>query len=168
MEDGVMKKNLIVGLMLLVVGYAASQVMSQSPPNKPGLPANFDEKQDAASFRESFNDDIQRVREKLAANLRLQIDPLPQDVALLKSLDKYIASNKLGKIIMDLEEFAKQSPQTDEAKKAIAAIQVLKAEPGSALSPTPDPNTYGSARTYVPAQPRNRSRNEEDAFESER
>lgn len=170
-----MKKKLIFGFMMISLGYAASQVLSQSPPvrqraaevsepPRQRTPEVVGRQPGAAGFRESFNDEIQRLRDKLAENP----DPQPRDAALLKALDKYIASDKLSKIIMDLEAFAKQAPETDEAKKAIEAVQLLKAEPRTALSPTPDSRTFESAPVYEPVRPRNRQGNSESPFETER
>ena len=161
-----MKKKLIFGIVMLGLGYAASQVMSQSPPPRQRAAPVVDRQPEEAGFREGFNDEIRRVRDKLADNLAAQRDPFPRDSALLKALDKYIASDKLSKIIMELDEFAKQSPETDEAKKAIDAIQLLTAEPRTVLMPTPDRRFLESAPIYDTVKPR--TRNTQETFEGER
>lgn len=147
-----MKQKLIFGVLFLAMGYATSQVMSQPPSTK--RLAKASEPRNAAGSRESFNDEIRRLREKLE-DLTLQNEPAARDVALLKAFDKYLASDKLSRIITELEEFAKQSPGTDEATRAAAAIQLLKADAQTALQPIPDPNSFQVAPARPTIQPTN-------------
>lgn len=68
--------------------------------------------------------------------LTKKITPPAREVKLLKALADFDAAlqefetdGRISKIASELEEVVKQSPRTDAAKKAAAAIEALKAQP---------------------------------------
>ena len=131
-----MKKKLLFGVVLLVMGYAAGQVMSQSTP----VPVSQRARQNrpTPNSKPSIVAQVQAVREHLVTSL--ERDPggtsSVRDSQLIKALDNYLAADRLSEIVTTLEEFVAISPGTDEATRAAKAIQILKNE-AEGLAPTP-------------------------------
>jgi len=71
-----------------------------------------------------------------------------RDTKLLKAMQSYLGDAKLSKIIAELESVIKGAPDTEEAKRAAAAIESLKAGaapiPDAKAAPVFDPNANHS------------------------
>lgn len=126
-----MKRNLLVGVALLVVGYGVGQLMSQprfvntaganqprtfNPPNmgQNRRPITFNEK--VKIFKDELSGEMNNLRDSHTS---------ARGTELMTALDNFIAADELGGIISELQTFLVQSAGTGEAKKAAAAVEIL-------------------------------------------
>lgn len=119
-----MKNYLLVGVAVIVVAFAANQVMSEPVP----VP---DDREQAARPKISI-EQVKNFRDALAGSVHAQGESRDEDSSrdteLLAALDRYLAKEQLSKIVVQLEEFVKHSASTPEAQKAAAAIAILKGD----------------------------------------
>jgi len=132
-----MRKVLLV--VLVFVGVVSGNVMSQGVPaddaRRTIRVANPYEARERQT-RTEIADILQQARDKLRRHIAATNTPAARDLDLMRALDSYLLENQFDAVIKQLEEIMKSASGTEGAKKAEAAIHVLK---GDEQAPTSNP-----------------------------
>lgn len=149
-----MGKKLIVFCALagvaVLASYAASDAQTNDPRNvaiKDQIKPNDIDKTARALY-------IALVAEKREGTDEAAI---VRHARLLNLLTEHIAQERVRKAISDLESVIKEMPESEQAKKAAAALSTLKSEP-TAASPDkfrePTRNNPDAAPSFNPSEPK--------------